>query len=140
MHLPGTVGPSESLARYLTQRSHYAPSTNSVKPQAFEPPPDLRLSVFRIDGLTVDEVWQNGRVNVVNAMSPPRTLYGMASIKAAAVRNARLDIDADNTPPRHACIVGWPQDKDKRMLAAQRLAALASLVLVPPPVDAGHGS
>jgi len=37
-----------------------------------------------------------------------RTLYGAAIVKAAIVRQNSLDIHADDTPPRHANIVGWP--------------------------------
>ncbi len=126
--LPNTVNPDESLARYLTHRKHIRPSTQTVSSRAFEPPSDLRLSVFRIDGLSIEEVWEIGHVNVVNAMSPPGKLYGMGSVKAFAVRDVQLGVDPDNTPPRHACIVGWPEDKFKQMSIAQELAASAILV------------
>jgi hypothetical protein len=128
LELPSTVGSSVSLARYLTHRKHIRPSTQTVSSRAFEPPSDLRLSVFRIDGLRIEEVWEIGQVNVVNAMSPPGKLYGMGSIKVFAVRDVQLDIDPDNTPPRHACIVGWPEDKFRQMSIAQELAASAILV------------
>lgn len=102
-----------------------------MKPKAFEPPPDLRLSVFRIDGLTIEEVWENGQLNVVNKMSEPRNLHGIADIKASAIQDIHLDIDPDNNPPRHASIVGWPDEKSERMLIAQELATRAKLVLRP---------
>jgi hypothetical protein len=100
-----------------------------VKPKAFEPPSSLRLSVFRTDGLSIEEVWAIGQSNVVNMMSEPRNLHGIADIKASAIRDVDLDIDPDNTPPRHACIVGWPEDKSKQMLIQLELAAKAKLVL-----------
>lgn len=122
MDLPGKVSPSESLARYLTHQNHYSSLNNAVKPAAFQPPPSLRLSVFRIDELTLEEVWEIGQVNVVN-------IYGFADIKASAVYEKNLDTDPDNNPPRHADIVGWPQEKSERKLIAQELAAKATLRL-----------
>jgi hypothetical protein len=127
--LPSTVSPHESLARYLTQSNHFRPQDHSVKPKAFAPPPDLRLSVFRIDGLTIEAVWEIGQANVVDRMSEPRNLHGIADVKASAIRDVDLQIDPDNVPPRHACIVGWPEDKSKQILIQLELAAKAKLVL-----------
>ncbi len=130
MDLPSKVSPSESLARYLTQHNHYSTSKNVVKPSAFQPPSNLRLSVFRIDGLILEEVWEIGRVNVVSTMPLPKeNVYGFANIIASAVCEMDLDVDPDNNPPRHADIVGWPQEKSERMLIAQELAARATLRL-----------
>lgn len=129
MVLPNAVDASESLVRYLTQSNHYNLPTYSVKPKAFEPPANLRLSVFRVDGLTIEDVWQIGQEKVVNKMPQPRTLHGFADIKARAVADLSLAIDPDNEPPRHASIVGWPEDKSKKKLVAQQLAASSKLVL-----------
>jgi hypothetical protein len=128
--LPSTVSPHESLARYLTQSNHYRLQDHSVKPKAFEPPSStLRLSVFRMDGLSIEEVWAIGQSNVVDRMSEPRSLHGLADIKASAIRDVDLQIDPDNVPRRHACIVGWPEDKSKQILIQLELAAKAKLVL-----------
>lgn len=132
MRLPSTLSGSGSLARYLTQSNHYNPRTYSVMPRAFEPPSDLRLSVFRINGLSDLEVWENGQVNVIDKMPQPRPLYGFADIKVLEVQATSLTVDPDNTPPRHACIVGWPEgesNKSKRKLLAQELASKAKLRL-----------
>ena len=132
MRLPSTLSGGESLARYLTHRNHYNELTSSVMPGAFDPPPDLRLSVFRIDGLSDLEVWENGQVNVIDRMLQPRSLYGFADIKVVEVQATSLTVDPDNTPPRHACIVGWPEgesNKSKRKLLAQELASKAKLKL-----------
>jgi len=99
LRLPSTLSGGESLARYLTHRNHYNELTSSVMPGAFEPPPDLRLSVFRIDGLSDLEVWENGQVNVIDKMLQPRSLYGFADIKVVEVQATSLTVDPDNTPP-----------------------------------------
>jgi hypothetical protein len=43
-----------------------------------------------------------------------------------------LTVEPDPTHhPRHANIIGWPEDKDQRTAKAQRLAAAATLVKLP---------
>jgi len=127
MQLTETVSPSEPLARYLTSRNHYSPTMQSVRPAAFLPPPDYRLSVFRIDGLTAENVCQIGQRQVISKR-PERTLHGFANIVAQAFLDANLTMDPDNNPPRHASIGGWPEDKEEQMLIAIELAASAVLV------------
>ncbi|PIU22971.1 MAG: hypothetical protein CO103_06150 [Chloroflexi bacterium CG_4_9_14_3_um_filter_45_9] len=129
MELPNEVNANESLARYLTHSNHYHVPTSSVKPKAFEPPADLRLSVFRIDGLTIEDVWRIGQLKMINSMPQPRTLHGVADIKASAVQDLNLTVDPDNNPLRHASIVGWPEDKSERKSITQQLAARAKLIL-----------
>ncbi len=128
MVLPSIVNPNESLARYLTQKNHFSRWDNTVRTSAFMPPTNLRLSVFRIDGLSLEALWDIGQRKVINNMPEPRTLYGMADIKASKVREFDLEIEPSNTPPRHADICGWPE-KAKHKSIAQQLAAEAKLIL-----------
>ena len=127
------VGQEESLGRYLTQRDHFSRPDNAVRPRAFMPPPSFRLSVFRIDGLSTEAVWDIGQREVINAMpQPSRTLYGMADIKVFKVQEKNLIVDPDNKPVRHANIIGWPEgseNKARRQSIAQELAAEAELKL-----------
>ena len=128
MQLANTVSPSESLARYLTSSNHYSTKMQVVKPAAFLPqPPNYCLSVFRIDGLTTEQVCQIGQQKVISKR-PGRTLHGFANIVAQAFLDANLTIDPDNNPPRHASVVGWPKDKPQQISIAQELAASAGLV------------
>jgi len=127
--LPSIVSPKESLGRYLSQRTHYSTTKNSVKPQAFMPPLDLRLSVFRIDGLQLEEIWEIGQKKVMDAMHQLKVLYGIADVKVSKVQENNLKVDPDNRPPRHANIIGWPEEKEKQKIIAQELAAEAKLVL-----------
>ena len=128
MVLPSIVNPTESLGRYLTQKNHFSRWDNAVRTLAFMPPPNLRLSVFRIDGLKLEEVWIIGQREVIDVLPQPKTLYGMADIKASKVREFDLEIEPSNTPPRHADICGWPE-KAKHKSVAQQLAAEAKLIL-----------
>jgi hypothetical protein len=65
------------------------------------------------------------------ANSKQRTLYGVADIKAGIVQNEGLTVDPDSLLPRHAEIIGWPQEKDAQLSIALVLAAEARLVLRP---------
>ena len=57
----------------------------------------------------MDEGWEIGQKEVIDVLPQPKTLYGMADIKASKVREFDLEIEPSNTPPRHADICGWPK-------------------------------
>lgn len=93
------------------------------------PPKDLRLSVYRIDGLQIEEIWEIGQREVIDAMGQPKILYGIADVKVSTVQENNLKVEPDDRPPRHANIIGWPEEKEKQKIIAQELAAGAKLVL-----------
>ena len=129
MVLLSIVNPNESLARFINEKKGYfSIEKNSVLPRTFMPRLDLRLSVFRIDGLKLEEVWTIGQREVIDVLPEPKTLYGMADIKASKVREFDLEIEPSNMPLRHADICGWPE-KAKHKSIAQQLAAEANLIL-----------
>lgn len=121
--LPETVGNEEDLARFLTQSSHY--NSSVVKLGAFLPSPrDRSTSVSRHGRKPVDILRELRQV-----AAGSRPLYGAAIIKAAAVRNAALDVISSEPPERHALIQGWawidndpeqqkPQQKERALLLA----------------------
>lgn len=124
-NLPPKVDYRELLARYLTQKGHYNLKDNRVKHTAFMPKDDnLQISVFRIDGLLDSEVWQIGE-DVVKISG--RHLHGRADIVVLLVEECGLLVNADDSPPRHANIIGWPEERSKRLELAQELAASATL-------------
>lgn len=115
----------EPLTRFIFSRSHFNVPKNRVKHQAFLPPTDLKLSVFRIEGLTDGEVWQIGE-----GLEAERDdhLHARADLASDAVVTVGLSAIRDEPPPRHANIIGWPpDDKDSRKILAMELAAVASL-------------
>jgi hypothetical protein len=103
--LPDHVGDDEDLARYLTQSSQF--NAIMAKPSAFLPSPrDRETSVSRHGSDPLDGLWALG----VEAAGP-RNLHGAAIVKARAVREVHLHAEADEPPPRHAAIRGWPWDE-----------------------------
>ena len=84
------------------------------------------VSVFRIDGLRPTRIWEIGEEI---AKKRTGTLYARGDIKAREVRHYSLDILPAEPPPRHANIIGWPEnDKPRQKLIALQLAAVATLV------------
>jgi hypothetical protein len=113
----------EQLARYLFSKNHYRPSDRTVKHSAFIPPPDKKLSVFQITDLPEIDIWSMGE-NLRD-----RLLVGRADILAGYVYKADLSIDLDNNPPKHANIIGWPDEPSAVKLRALELAEQATLHL-----------
>jgi hypothetical protein len=93
---------------------------------AFIPPPDRCLSVFRTSTLSENEIWEIGE-NVGRQRS--RQLLGRADIQTVSVLEAGLCVDSDDNPPRHANILGWPNEDSAIKLAAMQLAEKAQLRL-----------
>lgn len=94
-----------------------------MKPNAFLPPKDLRLSVFLTQSLSSEQIWILGK-RYLGA-----NVYGRAELTLATVSEIGLKVDIDNRPQRHANIIGWPTQKSERKLYAIKLAEKSSLVL-----------
>lgn len=100
--LSDDVGDEEDLARFLTSSSQF--NALMVKPSAFLPSPkDEATSVFRHGSEPRAGLWQIGTEHVVR-----RAVHGAAIVKASDVRAALLEVVAQEPPPRHANITGWP--------------------------------
>jgi hypothetical protein len=105
--LPEIVADEEALTRFLMSSSYF--NATVVKPSAFLPDARAQMttSVSRHGAEPRENLIQIGR-----GLRPDRTLHGAAIFSAAVVRSARLDIVADEPPPRHANIVRWPINVD----------------------------
>jgi len=94
------------------------------------PPNNLRLSVQRIDELTIEEVWNLGKQVVSGMPDPKPPLYGVGDIEAGVIERVNLTISPDKLPSRHANINNWPADRARQLSIAQELAAEAKLILI----------
>jgi len=117
------------LARYIVSKSQFSAENRRVKHNAFMPPAGLHLSVFVISGLAEAIVWEIGAANVAGPQG--KTLYARADVQVETVRMAKLRVEVDNNPVRHANIAGWPDEKSAQMLKATILAEAAALQLHP---------
>jgi hypothetical protein len=120
------VEPHENLSRYLFSKNNFSQAKHIVRYTAFMPPPDKRLSVFRTLDLPEATVWAIGD-DVGRQRN--KTLLGRGDIKAVAVHEVGLAIDPNDVPPRHANIIGWPDDDSAIKLTAIELAQRAELSL-----------
>lgn len=118
-----TIGANEILARYIYSKHAYRPSDHTVKHTAFRPRDGKRVSVFRTVGLNENEIWSLGET------LRPKPLRGRADIATLDVLGTGLTVDADDVPPRHANITGWPAEDSAILLKAIELAEMAMLFL-----------
>ncbi len=63
-----------------------------------------------------------------NAAAGERNLYGAAIFKANTARLAQLDVIADEPPPLHAVIRGWPWDESDPELQKAKQKEKAALI------------
>jgi len=99
--LPEHVADEEDLARFLTSSSQF--SALGVKWVAFLPK-DQKKSVFRHGAEPRQKLIEIARAYI----SSTATVHGAGIIRAETIRSAGLDVIAEEPPPRHADIVGWP--------------------------------
>ncbi len=116
----------DPLARFILSKEHFAPNANRVRAAVFMPTPvDRTTSVFAIRGLSEHAVWRIGQDVVATPRGKP--LYARADVLVSDVTAVGLGVVLDNTPPRHAKITRWPDEKSAQKLAALELASRASL-------------
>ena len=119
-------GAGEEITRFIPQKSYYRPSDGTVKHNAFMPPQDNQLSVYRTTGLTDTEIWAVGAQFVAPELQ--REILGKAVVNSLIVYLEGLAIQDDPFPhERHANIVGWEGTEVR--LIAMKLAGAARLVL-----------
>lgn len=125
-----SISGDELLARFITS-SGWIRRDQTLRQDAFIPPPDLNLSVTRHRGLSPADLWQIGEEV---ARVRPATLYGSADVTVAEVHRHKLRVDAQPLPENlnHASIIGWPSNKPAQKILAQQLAAVARYTPKPP--------
>jgi hypothetical protein len=121
--LPEEVADEEDIARFLTSSGHY--NSSAVKPAAFMPNPNNgETSVFRHGVEPVEKL----REISAGTVGKERRVHGAGIVKAAAIRQARLEIKAVEPPARHADIIGWPWSETDRDFGKAEQKELATLI------------
>lgn len=120
---------SDTIARYIFDKNHFAAFTGRVKYPAFLPP-DGKTSVYRISGLTEKEIWDIGERYVAEVSG--RTLRARGDLFVSDVLSVGLGVELETaTHPLHANLIGWPTQKGQRILIAKKLEGKAQLVVKP---------
>jgi hypothetical protein len=121
------TSPEEYLTRYIFSEKHFAKDNQRVKHAAFMPPDgEIKVSVFRILGLTETEVWNIGKTI---EKERPSSLKARADILTLHVLEKNLKVESAEPPPRHANII-LPNERSQQKLIAIELAAQAKLYVL----------
>ena len=117
------------VARFvLSSRLRWKEGGFKSKPAAFLPRTSpggrLETSVFRVNGLGPEGIWDLARKHVVPA---GRRVHGRADIATSVLESTAppLSVEIDNVPPRHGNLVNWPPEPDDQLAVAQELAERA---------------
>ncbi|MDH5670308.1 MAG: hypothetical protein OEY86_20095 [Nitrospira sp.] len=117
------VAREEELARFLFDKKEIR-SDGSLHWRAFLPNRDGETSVSRVSGCKEGDVILMG-FEVAKARG--QVLVGRGEILAANVYDLSLKVRGDQDPAsRHADILGWPEEKDRKQAIAIALAEKAS--------------
>ena len=127
------VSDSEFVVRFLKDSNQY--NAKSVKHQAFSPRQNSKtgrweVSVFRYRGES-KEFWKERNQEI----SSKTTYHGFAKLNVGKIRSINLEVEADDTPPAHANIIGWQTLEDKtlnkslQMSLSQKLANFSEKIL-----------
>ncbi len=123
------VSADENITRFINQKAYFRPGDRSVKHNAFMPNRDGEVSVYRITGIDDSEVYAIGTEYFAEITGKP--LMGRADIIASEILRHELSIQSHQDPhPRHANIIGFPDEKSKQRLIAIELATEAELHLI----------
>jgi hypothetical protein len=116
----------EELSHFIFDTRHFSRMKAMVKPSAFVPYPENRVSAFWIDELSEPHIWKIG--DEVAGQSRGKPAAARADFKAGAVLGLGLTIEADPEPhPRHVDVCGWPAEKDEQKEVALELCAASTL-------------
>jgi len=127
--LEENISGNEPACRFITGKDYYRTSDGTVRHNAFMQNREGEASVYRIIDLMDDEIFEIGRLFVAEKKGKP--LKGRADIRVAKILENKLRVDSQPDPhPRHANIVGWPEDKSEIKVLALQLAANATLALI----------
>lgn len=121
------VSPHEPLSRFIDEHKKFSPGGGIPKWNAFTPNRNGKTSVFRIEALADEEIWETGALHVEPQRKKP--ILARAEFKAEIPIGLGLEVNPHEPPPRHANIERWPADESLRKMNSQALAHASKLVL-----------
>ena len=114
------VDSSEAISRFVLSRK-WIRANNTVRHIAFTPNKNGETSVFRISGITNNEIWDIGDREIAPKRNRP--ILSRADINTAIVISNELKVIPSEPPKRHADITDWPEEKSEQKQIALELAA-----------------
>jgi hypothetical protein len=96
-----------------------------LKYQAFMPSNrDGKLSTYRKANRSDEMIWLHA-----NSIRSDKEALARGELQVQRVIDVGLQLDPDDDPPGHVNIEGWPQERDKQMLFAQKMVAIAEHII-----------
>lgn len=118
------VNGKELITRFLFSSKTFR-ADGTLRHSEFLPPKNWRMSVYRIDNVSNEDVLEIGKIFVEPERGKP--IIGRGDLKAIEIYNCDLTINPTVQPHHlHANVEGWSQDTEKDRLTALKLAAVAS--------------
>lgn len=126
------VTPNEVVSRFIDEKSKYRASDLTSKYNLFMPPPSsLKLSTYRVSGVSEDEIWQIATEHVEPVRGKP--VIARADINASEFFNLGLSFEPNGIPHRlHADAINWGESPELIRLKALQLASKAHPVVIKP--------
>ena len=124
------VSPGERISRYIFEKRHI--KTGKVSFGAFLPSRAKELSVYRTDRCSERRIWLLGELFVERIRKGKLRILGRGDVSSGIVFEQGLRIVASKQPhPRHANVLGWPDDKPQQQMKAVVLAQKSCLFVRP---------
>lgn len=113
--------PNEPITIFATHESDYR-ADGTARHSPFMPSNKYQnTSCFRIINLSAPEIWKIGDDYVIG--DNIKSIYGRFDLLAKSIYSQKLRFDPDNTPRRHANIIGWQNNREAQKNAALQIAA-----------------
>lgn len=130
--VPARVDPAEDISRFIFPKDHFSIEKGTVKAAAFMPKEGGDISVYRTAACTEEKIWWLGDWYVARPRKDGRPILARGDLKGSDFSAQDLEVKKHPRPhPRHANVIGWPNDKPARKMKATALANLARAHLKP---------
>jgi hypothetical protein len=130
--VPDRVDPAEDISRFIFSKDHFNIEKRTVKVAAFMPKEGGVICVYRTTACTEEKIWWPGEWCVARDRKDGRSILARGDLKGSDFLEQALEVRKHPRPhPRHADIIGWPNDKPTRKMKATALANLAEPHLKP---------
>jgi len=115
------IDANDELTRFIRpKQKRYITNDGEVRTAAFSTGRDGKVSVFVTSNMILNDIWSHGDLHF------PHEIIGRAYLQAQVVFDEGLNIDFNNIPPKHADIIGFPDDKALNLAKRQALVKKAT--------------
>lgn len=109
------------------------------QPRLFAPNKALRLSVFCVEGIgdqkIIQGIGENVAIEKAHNTGHRVRFFGWGCFDESVVDDCGLCLVQDGDGSRHADVVGWPEEVEKRKSLQIAIALSSTAVLLPNPIS-----